>query len=61
MFEPGKKDVTYSNKDFNKVVINFVGIKTLYTKCHATFSSKSKRYNYLKTGCMEVTLFSPFA
>lgn len=45
------EDVTYTDKSFIEVVVNFVRIKALCNKCRATFSSKTKLHYHLKTGC----------
>lgn len=39
-FNKDDKDVTYANKGFKDVVVNFIRIKALCNKCRATFSSK---------------------
>lgn len=57
-FDDEGKDVTYSDKGFEKIAVNFVGIETSYNKCRATFFSKSKLHNHLKSGYQEVV--SPF-
>lgn len=48
--------MAYSDKIFEEVAINFVEIEAVSTKCRVTFSSRSKLYNYLKSGCLEMTL-----
>ena len=49
------EDVTYSDKGFEEVAVNFVGIETLCSKCHATFPSKSKFHHHLRSNYREVT------
>lgn len=48
----------YLDKGFDKIAINFIEIETLYTKCCPIFLSRSKLFNHLKNGCLEMT--SPF-
>ena len=48
--------VSYSDEDFDKVAVNFVGIETSCTRCHATFSSRLKLHSHLKSGCLETSL-----
>lgn len=55
IFDDVSKDVTYSDKDFKKIAVNFVGIKTSYSKYRATFPSRSKLYHHLRSNCQEVT------
>lgn len=52
-FENEERNVTYSDKGFDKVLVNFVGIETTYLKCRSSFPSKSKLYKHLKAGCVE--------
>lgn len=47
-FEDDKRDVSYSNKGFDKIIVNFVGIETTCLKCHLSFLLKSKLYKYVK-------------
>ena len=49
-------EVSYLDKGFDKVAVNFIEIKTLCTRCHATFSSRSKLHSHLKSGCLETSL-----
>lgn len=58
IFDANGEDVTYSDKSFDKVVVNFVGIETFYSKCYLSFSSKSKLHKYIKTGCVGEALLS---
>ena len=51
-----KRDITYLDKGFDKVLVNSVGIKTTYLKCRLFFSSKSKLYKYGKAGYIEKAL-----
>lgn len=60
-FEDKKKDVTYLNKDFNKVIINFVEIEITYLKCQLSFLLKSKLHKYVKANCIEEALSFSFA
>ncbi len=57
-FDENDENVTYADKGFEEVAVNFVGIETSCTKCRATFPSKSKLHYHLKGVCQEVT--SPF-
>lgn len=59
IFENKSKNVIYSDKGFEEVTVNFVGIETLYNNYSATFFFRSKLHNYLKKGRLELTL-SPF-
>lgn len=45
------KEVHYSDECFDKVNVNFVGIKSLCGKCESSFSSKSQLHKHLKEGC----------
>lgn len=54
MFEAEKKEVNYLNKGFDKVVVNFVGIKTVCIKYNISFSSKFKLHKHLKAGYVEI-------
>ncbi len=55
-FEEEGNDVTYSEEGFDKIAVNFVDIKVSCIKCHATFPSRSKLHNHLKSGCLERSL-----
>ena len=57
IFEEEGDNVTYLNKDFDKIAVNFVGIKTLCINYYATFPSRLKLHNHLKNSCLE--MFSP--
>lgn len=59
-FDTDREDIAYSDKGFNKVVVNFVRIKTSYLKYHSSFFSKSKLYKHIKTGCIREVLTSSF-
>lgn len=52
-FEDGKGDVTYSNKGFDEVIVNFVGIEMTCLKYHLSCLSKSKLHKYVKAGYIE--------
>lgn len=52
------EDITYSNKGFEKIAVNFIRINTSCSKCRVTIFSKSKLHNHLKDGCREVTSLS---
>ncbi len=54
-FENEANKVSYSNEGFDKVTVNFVGIETLCTKYRATFPSRSKLHNHLKSSCLETS------
>lgn len=60
-FKTEDEEVTYSDKGFNKVFVNFVRIEAICSKCHSFFPSKSKLYNHIKTGCIEEALLSSSA
>lgn len=45
------EEVQYSNKGFDKVDANFVGIEISCEKCGTPFFSKSQLHKYLKDGC----------
>ena len=48
-------EMTYSDKGFDKITMNFVKIETLCFRCHTTFPSKSKLHNHLKSGCLKTS------
>ncbi len=50
-FEQEGEEVQYSDKGFDEVDANFVGIESLYGKCGAPFSLKSLPHKHLKDGC----------
>lgn len=54
-FNKDDKDITYANKGFKNVVVNFIRIKALCNKCRATFPSKTKLHHHLESGCQEMT------
>lgn len=49
-FDKDDEDVTYANKGFKEVVVNFVRIEALYNKCRTIFPSKKKLHHHLKSG-----------
>lgn len=51
--EPENKEVHYSDKGFDEVFANFVGIETVCTRCSNSFSSKSQLHKHLKAGCID--------
>lgn len=55
-FDGKKKDVTYLNKKFNKILVNFMIIKTTCLNCYLFFSLRSKLYPHVKAGCIEKAL-----
>ncbi len=57
-FDDKGKDITYSNKDFKEIAVNFIRIEALCNKYHITFSSKSKLYNHLKDFCQKIASLS---
>ena len=59
MFEPEEKELSYSDKGFNEVFVNFVGIEAVCSKCRLSFPLKSKLHTHIKSGCVKETL--PFA
>lgn len=56
IFEEKGDDVTYLNKDFDKIAVNFVSIEISCIKCCITFPSRLKLYNHLKRNCLEIFL-----
>lgn len=56
MFEDEEGDITYLDKSFDKVLVNFMGTKTTYLKCHSFFLSKLKLYKQVKAGYIKKTL-----
>lgn len=60
MFKDSRENITYANKVFDKVVINFVENIVTYLKSRSYFLSKSKLYKYVKVGYMEIVLSSFF-
>lgn len=54
-------EMTYSDEGFDEITMNFVGIETLCSRCRATFPSKSKLDNHLKSDCLDTPLFSLLA
>lgn len=60
-FEDEEGDVTISDKDFDKVFVNFVGIETICLKYHSFFPSKSKLHKHIKAGWVEEALPPFFA
>lgn len=49
-------NVASTDKDFDKIAINFIKIEALCIKRYMIFFFKSKLYNHLKSGYLEVTL-----
>lgn len=58
IFEDEGNNITYLDEGFNKIAVNSVGIKTLCTKCRATFFFRSKLHNHLKSGCFKMSSLS---
>lgn len=54
ILEDESKNIAYSDKSFEDVAVNFVEIEALYTNCYAIFTFRSKLYNYLKSGYLEI-------
>lgn len=50
--------MTYLNKGYDKVIVNFVGIEIICLNYCSFFSSKSKLHKHVKAGCMEKASFS---
>lgn len=61
ILEIKEKDVIYSKKDFDKIVVNFIRIELLYTKYYSTLFFQSKPHNYFKASWLEVTLSIHFS
>lgn len=55
-FENEERDVTYLDKGFGKVLVNFVKIETTCLKCRSFFFSKSKLHKYVKAGYIKEAL-----
>ncbi len=55
-FEEESDNVTYSNESFDEIAVNFVGIEASCIKCRAIFPSRSKLYNHLRSGYLEISL-----
>ena len=51
IFDPEGEEVDYSDKGFEEVIANFVGIETVCSKCSSSFSSKLQLHKHLKAGC----------
>lgn len=51
IFDINRKDVVYSDKCFNEVIVNFVGVEVSYSRCHSSFPSKLKLHQHIKAGC----------
>lgn len=49
-FDVDGKDIIYSDKGFQEVIINFIGIEISCSKCHSSFPSKLKLHKYIKAG-----------
>lgn len=60
MFKAKKKETIYSNKSFNKIVINFIGIEIAYLKCNLFFLTKLKLHKYIIANYIKKTLFALF-
>lgn len=59
MYWDEKEGITYLNKSFHEIVINFVEIEIVYSKCHSSFFSKLKLYHkYIKVNCIEKALLA---
>lgn len=56
MLKTEMEEVSYLNKGYDKVVVNFIKIKTVCFRYHVSFFSKSKLYKYIKASCIEKTL-----
>lgn len=55
-YDDENNDITHSDKGFEEIAVNFVGIDASCSKCRAIFPSKSKLHTYLKDDCREVAL-----
>lgn len=56
IFDVDKEDITYLDKGFDKVIINFVRIETFCLKCYSSFPLESKLYKYIKADCIKKAL-----
>lgn len=52
IFDADGEDITYLDKSFDKLIVNFIGIETFCLKCHSSFPLKSKLYKHIKAGCV---------
>lgn len=62
MFDSESEEVDYSNKGFEKVIANFMGIEIVCSTYGSFFSSKLQLYKHLKAGyagAVQATLFPP--
>lgn len=58
-FEVKEKDIAYANKDFDKVIVNFIKIGKTGSRYHLFFFLKFKLHKHIKTGYIErILLFS---
>lgn len=53
MLKTKSKEVGYSDKNFDEVIVNFVGIEAACIRCNVSFSLKLQLYKHLKAGCMK--------
>lgn len=60
-FKDKKRDVTYLDKGFEEVVVNFVRIETTCLKYCSSFLSKSKLHKHVKADYVEEALPSSSA
>ena len=58
-FDPEGEEIHYSDKGFEEVIANFVGIETVCSKCSSFFPSKSQLYKHLKVGCAGAVQATP--
>lgn len=56
MLEAKIEDMIFLDKGFDEVIVSFVGIETVYSKCDSSFSSKSKLHKQIKNGYIGETL-----
>lgn len=53
-FDSVDKEVNYSEKSFEEVIINFVGIEIVCLPCNSSFFSKLQLHKHLKAGYTKV-------
>lgn len=61
IFKNEKRDVTYLDKGFEEVVVNFMGIETTCLKYCSSFLSKLKLHKHVKADYVKEALPSSFA
>ena len=57
--DPEGEEIDYSDKGFEDVIANFVGIEVGCSKCNSSFPSKSQLHKHLKADCAGVVQATP--